>query len=414
MELLSLSGQLPLDIRLFYEGKGGCPEEEDVEVFRPFAQYLNKCSLRWHTLVLDLASPFLELIQEEETPNGMHCLSVRCTGGSCYLLDITRSAPTQLLLNRGVILGRDLQWGKMTVFHAERFCLEEIIRILEAAPHVECCRLDQVSFRWPWDPSQQCVTPLALTDLDINFSSSDAARHFFNHFTLPSLTSFRSNFTSWQFADTSFIPFLQRSNCSFKLLELRHVEVDNTDVLELLRYATPSLRSLCISVEAATDGTRQCSLIDNLNELFSAHLTLDDSCRRPVSVEPILPYLTTFKLSMDAVWAVIYNRQKERKVIPPKLDKLIPGLFAPSARNEHLPLRPLHLVEIICGPFERTEAELPLLNKDSLDYISQLRRGGIEIDLKALIWKGCHEISATDLCELSQEVEGEGSDVERV
>ncbi|PPR05605.1 hypothetical protein CVT26_009126 [Gymnopilus dilepis] len=422
VELLSRSAQLPLDIHLFYvcdeeeEASDECPEE-DVEVFRPFAKYLNRASRRWHNLVLDLPSPFLELIQEEESPSGMHYLSVRCTQYSIgYGFDMVRSAPKQLLLNKHVfLLDSHPRWENMTVFHAvEIFNAKEISDIWEKASHLESCRLDLVSGSSPWDQSQQRVTVATLTDLDINFQSADGAQQFFSRFTLPSLTSLRSNFTRWKFANISFLPFLQRSNCCFELLELRSVEVDNEDVLGLFRYVTPTLHSLCIGIEYTARARRQWSLLDDLNEVFSTHLTLNNSSQRTASVAPILPCLTTFKLSVYEVSPVWHDRRGTKKAICPELDQLIFALFAPSGRNERLPLRPLHLVEVKCGPFDKTE-EVPLLVKNFLDHITELRRGGVQIDLKAKVRKGYYDDSyEVDLCQLSQELEREGGDVERV
>ena len=244
-EWLSRSGQLPLNISLYYGHHDEKPYDPLIlGEYRPIFKILNKYSSRWHSFYISIPTVFLPLLQ----PRCLPLLEqLHITYNSYRVCDQVITFPPTPCLNivkiRPFLRYIGIQWDtvhKLTHLSLESVTSRDCFVLMRQNPQLVHCTfhsvVDEIEDRLE-SPIVSSLTYLSL------HHRRDASR-VLDNIKLPCLeTLVLSNVTI-----DPVIAFLERSACSLHTLSLPNWQVRTTDkLIPLLQFLSPTLKRLAIS-----------------------------------------------------------------------------------------------------------------------------------------------------------------------
>jgi hypothetical protein len=243
-EWLARSGQLPLNISLYYDHE--VPWHSlTLKAYIPIFNILNKYSSRWHILNLSIPPHFHQSLQPDSLPL-LEQLHITCKSIGLHLT----FPPTPRLNTVEIHPGRNIEfvipidngihWNTVTHVSLESITSCDCLALLRLSPQLLHCTFHMVE-DFTEEPLESPVLS-SLTYLSLHHRR-DTSR-ILDNVKLPCLETL----VMYNVITDPVIAFIERSSCSLRTLSLLSWHIRKTNkLIPLLQFLSPSLTRLAIS-----------------------------------------------------------------------------------------------------------------------------------------------------------------------
>ena len=268
-EWLSRSGQLPLNISLFYGHHGKISSDGDhdenpsdpltLEQYRPIFNILDQYSSRWRSLNIFIPPTLLQFLQR---PDCLPMLEQLHIGSSmndpCHIISFPR-APclTTVEIQQFTTFKSPISpyigihWDTVTHLSMKSISRDSVFEILLLNPQLVHITLRKICSDDSTEINPFLESPIVSSLTYLSLHHNIDASQILDCISLPCLeTLVFENITT---DSDPVISFLERSACSLHTLALRNWDDKKTDkFFPLLQFLSPSLRRLAISRKPST------------------------------------------------------------------------------------------------------------------------------------------------------------------
>ncbi|PPQ97307.1 hypothetical protein CVT26_006653 [Gymnopilus dilepis] len=373
-EWLSRSGALPLWIvcisRCFHD------EEPGRALYGQMLEVFSRYSDRWYSLSLCMDFlPLKELGILPRSPSMLHHLSLEAEWSShdhSYVLHhpkitaFSNCSPKNVTIR---CLTVALDWTLVTELTLDLVDISEVLAVLESAPNVFTCTLEEVSYQGanilPIRTHGVVICPL-LESLTISFADDflSATEIFCSRVSLPALKHLSlegNDLRTEELPVDNLLFFLKQSSCSLESLVVKRSMYDQASLIRLAPLLS-SLSVLRISLHYSNQVDRDNvetfgHFLANASQVPTHSLLFTSSITRPP-----LPSLETF------IWEAYGTFPWETIV----------GLLKPVSVSGAAHYRPLKFVKIYCTQVEGIF--IPYISKDVIQRLMEF--SDVKFDFK--------------------------------